>query len=384
MCIKNKINTPAKPASKLSTLNSQLSTPVKAGCTVLLLGLSVLLWVLAGRNPEGIARVFGPWSQWVSLFLGRVFSYTRFAVSEIVLYLLILLFLATLVRSVIRAVRGRSARPLLSWLSTVALAVAAFVFVMFSLWGLNNRAPTLAGRLEARAEARPVDLLYETTLWVRDEMNRLASQVPRDSDGVTDAGGFNVLAPLAADGYNELANEFDVFYKGAPPPKRLLFPTLLARFGVAGIYVPFTGEPVVDNDAPDAHLPFTMSHEMAHRMGFAPEDEANYIAFLACIRNPDPVYQYSGYHSAFIYCVNALGRANAELSGQVWAEVSPLVAADLRAQHERIKAYEGPLRAVGEAVNDTFLQAMGQEEGVKSYGMVVDLLIAEYLVRFGT
>jgi hypothetical protein len=34
-------------------------------------------------------------------------------------------------------------------------------------------------------------------------------------------------------------------------------------------------------------------------------------------------------------------------------------------------------------MNDTYLMAMRQTQGVKSYGMVVDLLIADYVARNG-
>ena len=39
--------------------------------------------------------------------------------------------------------------------------------------------------------------------------------------------------------------------------------------------------------APDVSLPFTMCHEMAHRMCIAYERDANFAAFLAAAHNPD-------------------------------------------------------------------------------------------------
>jgi hypothetical protein len=35
-------------------------------------------------------------------------------------------------------------------------------------------------------------------------------------------------------------------------------------------------------------------------------------------------------------------------------------------------------------MNNTYLMAMKQTDGVKSYGMVVDLLIADYVARNGS
>jgi hypothetical protein len=43
-----------------------------------------------------------------------------------------------------------------------------------------------------------------------------------------------------------------------------------------------------------------------------------------------------------------------------------------------IRKYEGKLSEVGDAVNDTYLKSYGQTAGTASYGLMVDLLIAEY------
>ena len=42
------------------------------------------------------------------------------------------------------------------------------------------------------------------------------------------------------------------------------------------------------------------------------------------------------------------------------------------------KQYEGKVQQAAQAVNDAYLKTF-REEGVKSYGLVVDYLIAEYL-----
>ena len=302
-------------------------------------------------------------------------------VAELLLYGLIVLSLFTLVRAVVRIFRRRSARPLLAWLASAVLTVACLIFLFLSLWGLNYYAEPLGSGIEV--PDRSAGTLYETAVWLRDEMNLLAPQVARDDDGVCDAGGFDELAKRAPLGYDALADKAGDYVRGMAPPKHALIPDLLARFGIAGIYVPFTGEAVVDSTAIDAHLPFSLCHELAHRQGVAPEDEANYHAFLACTAHPDTIFRSSGYHLAFIYCSNALAGADSTLFSQLWEDVSPLAVNDIRAQNDHLKEYEGPLKDVGETVNNTYLETMGQERGVESYGLVVDLLIAEYLKHFG-
>lgn len=345
---------------------------------------SFLMVFLARRNPEGVAKVFIPWSRSLEKGLSWLFSFTRLALAEFLLYALLLFTAASLAVTVVRMIRRRTVWfPLLRFLSCAALVAASLLFFFFSAWGLAYYAPPLAGQIELETGPAPVQTLYDTTVWLRDEMNALADKVPRNEDGVCSAGGFDALASRAPDGYSELARTGTAFDAAPLPPKRMTAATFMSKVGIAGIFVPFTGEAVVNPDATDAHLPFSMCHELAHRLGFAPEDEANYIAILACIENPDPVFSYSGYHLAFIYCSNALAGQDSELYQQLYSEISPLVTADFRAQRKHLAQYEGPMRDLGEAVNNNYLKSMDQPEGVKSYGKVVDLLIADYAARFG-
>src|SRR5207249_4127597 len=78
--------------------------------------------------------------------------------------------------------------------------------------------------------------------------------------------------------------------------------------GISGIFCPFTGEPNVNTTLPEPDVPFAACHELAHAHGFAREDEANYVGYVACIRHPDPDFRYSGLLAASLYAMNALAR----------------------------------------------------------------------------
>lgn len=43
--------------------------------------------------------------------------------------------------------------------------------------------------------------------------------------------------------------------------------------------------------------------------------------------------------------------------------------------------YEGPVSELSDKVNDTYLRANAQQEGSKSYGRMVDLLLGEHRQR---
>ena len=50
---------------------------------------------------------------------------------------------------------------------------------------------------------------------------------------------------------------------------------------------------------------------------------------------------------------------------------------DLAQRAEHWAKYEGPVQDVSNAANDTYLKANNQSDGMRSYGRMVDLLLAE-------
>ena len=51
---------------------------------------------------------------------------------------------------------------------------------------------------------------------------------------------------------------------------------------------------------------------------------------------------------------------------------------DIRSNNAYWKRYETPVSEVSDRVNDAYLKANGQENGLRSYGRMVDLLLAYY------
>lgn len=126
------------------------------------------------------------------------------------------------------------------------------------------------------------------------------------------------------------------------------------------------------------NIPFTTCHELSHLRGFMQEEEANFIAFLACIQSDRTDFRYSGYLSGWVYCMNALYRTDHE----AWQEVRLLLAEeaepDLEANSAFWDAYEGRISEAADKINDTYLKANGQADGVQSYSRMVDLIVAYF------
>ena len=307
-----------------------------------------------------------------------VCSVVPFAVWDVAALVLVAGTVVAIVR------RVRHGDPLLPWVSHVAL-ICSLAALLFVGWASNHYAPSLAGELGLEVGEYSTEELAEATERYLTDAARLAAQVPRDEDGALVRQDFFELAGLAGAAYEPLADEYDVFHGSTVPVKALLVwgaPQLYS--GHTGIFWAPTGEATVPLDCAIADMPFTMAHEAAHRLGVASEQEANFCAFLACEASDDVRFAYAGSYSAFCYCVNALLRQDPERAQQVVDDVVAsglgdgvaLVLADRTATREHYDAYEGPFEQVGTTVNDTYLRGFGETSGVRSYGLVVDYLIA--------
>ena len=79
--------------------------------------------------------------------------------------------------------------------------------------------------------------------------------------------------------------------------------------------------------------------------------------------------------------MNALYSSDYEKGAQLRVCYSPAVDADMRAQNAYVDANESKVSEVSDAVNDAYLKLNSQTDGVQSYGMVVDLLLAYYRTK---
>lgn len=262
------------------------------------------------------------------------------------------------------------------------LAAASVVFFLHTIaWGLNYYAGPLAEDVRIERKDYTVSELEKATTYFRDQANRLSSQVKRDSDKNPDFAPFEVLADKAGDGFHALAYEQSdsVFAGSRRPVKKLGFASLYTSGGITGFTFPLTGEAAVNPEIPVVSLPFTMTHEMAHRMCIAREADANFAAFLSCNANSDVQFRYSAYFMAYLYCYNSLYRADASAADRINAGRSDLLKQDMNAYNEFFtERKDESITKVADTVNDSFIKTSGDERGTLAYGDVTDDLVSWY------
>ena len=148
---------------------------------------------------------------------------------------------------------------------------------------------------------------------------------------------------------------------------------------ITGLYSFFTGEANVNTDFPDYTIPFTVAHEFAHQRGISREDEANIIAFLACIDSNDEYLRYSALLNSFEYVMATLYETDKEAYDEVYSKLDTEIIGELRAYTYLYKKYEHSIsEAISTKLGNAHLKLNGEREGVKTYELAVDLFVAYF------
>lgn len=272
------------------------------------------------------------------------------------------------------------------WFGWVLTAASCLWMLHTGIYGLNNYAGPLADDIRLNVTEYTVTELANATTYYRDKANELATAIPRDEKGNPEYPSFEELAEMAGAGFKTLTYDrsYSVFAGSTVPVKKLGWEKMYSSMGIAGVTIALTGEAAVNPNIPVVGLPFTMCHEMAHRMCISIERDANLAAYLACQAHEDPVFQYSGYFMALRYCYSALdnlGTSTAQNAAQkIYAGINDTLKADLNAYSAWLQDTQDP-GAVDFAnnLNDAYIKVSGDEKGVESYGEVCDLLVSWYV-----
>jgi hypothetical protein len=248
-----------------------------------------------------------------------------------------------------------------------AVKTAALVYHLFlGLWGLNYRRVPLEQKLD-----------YDSSRLTRTAAVSFANTaVGAINDGYAGAHASpvdtRVLETSFADAQKALGAT-RIAVTGIP--KRSLLTLYFRRAAIDGMTDPFFLEIIVNTDILEFERPFVVAHEWAHLAGYANEAEANFVAWLTCVRG-DAAARYSGWLAAYEHAMNALTPAER-------ASVKPLAQEplqDRRAMAARYARSSKVVRNAARGVYDEYLRANRVAEGIGSYDAVVRLMVG---TRFG-
>ena len=353
--------------------------PLTVLLTLVFLGAALLLQLAARKVPG-----FGQWYA-VTIYplitgsLGRFMGIFPFSVTELGLYLLIVLFVVSLVRSWPRPLKilGR------------LLFGASLLFFLFTVnCGINYYRQPFSALSGLTIQPSSSQELYDLCSWLVEQIQDSVRQLEDQASEENGFSGQTSREPLPSYGklleygrqgqlaMRRLGEEFPVLAGFYPAPKPLLLSRILSVQQLCGVYSPFTVEANYNREMPLYNIPHTICHELSHLKGFMREDEANFIGYAACIHSEDLYFRYSGYLMGWVYAGNALAQADPEGFAALRSALPQAALTDLSYNNAYWDAFQGKVAEVSTRVNDTYLKLQDQQDGIQSYGRVVDLMLA--------
>ncbi len=167
--------------------------------------------------------------------------------------------------------------------------------------------------------------------------------------------------------------------------KNAFFPSWGDYIGYTAFYQPLTGEAIVRGDLPKFTLPFTMSHEIAHQLGYASEDQANFIAYVIGVESDKPLFNYATQLQLFTYAQYAhlnfiAKRGDFKYYKQVVERNKSLLSPQVLADRKEIKSFflkKQDLQIQGSSeMYNQFLKWNHQIKGIDSYNDVLLWVLA--------
>jgi len=262
-----------------------------------------------------------------------------------------------------------------NWLLDVG-AVVSLVFIAFHLfWGFNYYRNPLHKNLNLKDDYTTEQLLSVTKKLI-DKSNDIHFKITKnDTLKVELPFTKSEILKLIPESYSNLKTTFSDLEYTPKSLKKSLFSVPLTYMGFSGYLNPLTNEAQVDYLIPKYKFPTTAAHEVAHQLGYAKENEANFIGFLATISNDDINFKYSGYTFGLRYCLNEIYKRNPDLYQELLPTINKGILKNYQETSDFWKDYQNPFEFIFKSTYTTYLKANNQAKGMDSYSYVVALLV---------
>ena len=334
--------------------------------------LSLIIYSAARLSPAAAEFTARYISAPLIACLGFFTGFLPFSLAELGLLLLIPLAVLAVARSFRALDRGAGLLTAMRPTLCVALAVGFLAFGCF--FPCYFRKP-LEENLGIKRSVPETEQLNRAALVCAERLSALTPFLTFGADGASYSSlSFGEMAKELNASYKALGKRYGFLpsYKSVPKPIALSGP--LTFMHTAGIFVFITGEANVNINYPDFVIPFSMAHEMAHQRGIAREEEANFLAFLACLESDNTYIRYSGYANLYDYLRSAI------TDGDAYQAVTRAAGGKTAGEFAAFGAFfakyaDSTAASVSGAVNDVFLKSNGQSAGIESYDLVIELAV---------
>ena len=331
-------------------------------------------WVYCGKIYGNLADVISSFTRGISFSVAEVAAIGLIGLAAVLLVIRIIKLLSFKWDALVR---------LVSLVISIAIAASYLVFAFYVLWGFNFYRTPIDKKMALPEREYTSAELYAVCVKLSKDANRLRAELEEDADGVMTIADVSAAFDAVASAYNKYGVSNELFRAKPPKVKSLMLSSLFSKLKILGIYSCYTAEPNVNRDQPDIYICYTAAHETAHYYGWAKEDEANFLAYVIGSQADDPLVAYSCTMSALTDCAKALAAADKDAYAALRATYSEGMNRDLKSYSEYYdKHKDSPAGEVAEHINDSYLKANGQENGIAAYDEYVKLLL-QYFDRIG-
>jgi len=331
--------------------------------------VTIFLLKIFQFTPEIIEKLYSETLYPVIAFINRWFSrFFPFSIGDLLYFWGFSYLIYQLIQLFIQIKRP------VAQLQKISLFLLQTIWIFYLSWGLNYYRLPLTQLLNFSTENYTAEQLISVTDTLINRANIIQFELTKnDTLPVEIPYGFQNILKKTPLGYQQIADYIGIDYK-MPCLKPSLFSKQISYMQVSGYLNPFSGEAQINKFYPKVFLPDIASHELAHQLGFAPENEANFLGYLASTRHPDKYFQYSGTIDALYYFLIEIKRYDQKVYNKTIKKIHKGILKNFRQAYEFSRRYRFPIDF--SSTYDTYLKINNQKSGIHSYNEMVRLVIA--------
>lgn len=326
---------------------------------------------LLGNYPEFVELYY---SNGVYVFISKIFRYVLgwlpFSFGDLVYAFGIIYVIRWFFKN-----RKRLRKDTKQWFVDVFAVVSIIYFAFHLFWGFNYYRLPLHKSLNIKADYTTEKLVKVTKRLIARSNSIHLEITNNDTLKVDVPYTKREILKLAPKGYVGLKQQFPDLEYAPVSVKKSLFSLPLTYMGFSGYLNPWTNEAQVDGMIPVYKFSTTTTHEIAHQLGFAAENEANFIGCLAAIKHDDIYFKYCGYSFGLRYCLNEIYRRDETLYKKIVKTLNKGVLKNYKEVREFWEVHQNPVEPFFKLFYSGYLKANKQNKGMQSYSYVVALLV---------
>lgn len=257
----------------------------------------------------------------------------------------------------------------------IVLFFASIYIIFYLFWGMNYDRKGIAFQLQLTPHSYDTADLFMIENILLEKVNSAKMVVIKNHEKYPSTAQLILDAKKS---YDEVHKKFPFLKYDRISVKSSFYGKLGDYMGFTGYYNPFTGEAQINTTVPPMLRPYIATHEMAHQLGYAKENEANFVGYLAAVSSQDTLFHYSAYLDLFLYTNREIYYFDSLSSRNIMEKLNPQVKADIEELRQFSLSHKSFLEPLISWMYGNYLKLNNQPQGMYSYNAVVGMLIAYY------